>query len=162
MKNTITLKLKKIHPNAKIPKAQRLGDVGFDICCVEDVVVPPHDVLGIRTGLVFADLRAEEDKETPGETPSAVFPQVLGRGGLGLKGLFVLGGIVDSNYRGELIVIIGNIRNVPYEFKTGDKCAQLVFQKIIAHSEHNEVVFVETDTVTETERGDKGFGSSGK
>ena len=159
-KNSITLKLKFNHPNAKLPSAQREGDAAYDIYCVEDVVLPVGRVTKIRPGLVFADLAPEETRDDEfvsrtasldpcdcfgnerrdSPTPSAVFPKVEGRGGLASKGIFPVGGIADSNYRGELFVSLA----------------------IIAETPNNKVHFEQVhEVLTETVRGANGFGSSG-
>jgi len=181
-KNSITLKLKFNHPNAKLPSAQREGDAAYDIYCVEDVVLPVGRVTKIRTGLVFADLAPEETREDEfvsrtasldpcdcfgnerrdSPTPSAVFPKVEGRGGLASKGIFPVGGIADSNYRGELFVSLANLSGADYSFNAGDRIAQLMFYKIIAETPNNKVHFEQVhEVLTETVRGANGFGSSG-
>lgn len=190
--NSLTVKFTKTHPDAKIPAAQRLGDVGYDLSSVEDVVLAPSSVTKVRTGLKFADVAAEEtrgdnniltltkegkerrkswsspiefgDARVGSVTPCAVFPQVLGRGGLASEGIFPVGGVVDSNYRGELVVLLANINVTPKVLPAGSRCAQLVFQKVLAYTQNSQVLFEEVteEEVTSTERNDKGFGSSGQ
>ena len=179
MKNTYCVKFVKTHELAQIPAPQRNGDVGYDVSCVEMVRLEPHAVTKVRTGLVFAHLAQEETRDDEfvvrteldpwkkvrdvvgKPTPCAVFPQVTGRGGLASRGVFPVGGIVDSNFRGELMVLLANINPTPVFLKPGERCAQLVFQKVIAHTDHSEVRFEEVSEIVDvTERGASGFGSS--
>ena len=91
--------------------------------------------------------------------PDGYEAQVRPRSGLALKhGITVLNtpGTVDADYRGQLRTIIVNLSNQPYVINPGDRIAQMVFIKV----EHVE--FVEVDTLDETERGEGGFGSTGK
>lgn len=173
------------HPNAKLPQAYRKGDAAFDISCVEDVILQPHKVTKVSTGLVVAHMPDEETRhdyfltqaaepnsdpynpyshseEDNTPIPSSVFLKVEGRGGLASKGIFPVGGIIDSNYRGEIIVLLCNVNDEPYSLKAGDRCAQLVIYKVMAESFSNEVHFQQVEKVeTVTERNAQGFGSSG-
>jgi len=72
------------------------------------------------------------------------------------QGLKVLGGVIDSGYRGEIVITLINLGNKKYEIKKGDKIAQMLIQPV--HS----VEIVEVDSLDDTARGEKGFGSSGK
>jgi dUTP pyrophosphatase len=184
-----TLKLKKTHPNAQLPKAMRDGDTAFDISTPVEVTLPPLRTTLIHTGLEIVDCDAEERREdefaleprypytfygdnnehqhdllTP--TPSSIFMKVEGRGGLALKGIFPVGGIFDSNYRGQLGAIMVNLGPEPHTFKAGDRIAQVVFYKTISNTTNNEVIFEEdsdsTDHHLTTSRGKAGFGSSDK
>lgn len=78
------------------------------------------------------------------------------RSGLGSKGIHRLAGVIDSDYRGEITVILSNVYDAPYEISIGDKCIQLVIQEI------PKTEFIEVDELPPSERGTKGFGSSGK
>jgi dUTP pyrophosphatase len=93
------------------------------------------------------------------ELPFGYEAQVRPRSGLAIKhGLTCLNspGTVDSDYRGELKVILINLSDMPHEIVNGDRIAQMVIQKVEA------VQLVEVNTINETERGDGGFGHSGK
>jgi dUTP pyrophosphatase len=82
---------------------------------------------------------------------------VWDKSGLSIRhGLKTLGGVVDSGYRGEVMVGMINLSTTPYTFEKGDKVAQLLIQKV----EHARFEIV--DELSETERGATGFGSSGK
>lgn len=90
--------------------------------------------------------------------PEGYEAQVRPRSGLALKhGITVLNapGTIDSDYRGEICVILTNISNQPFIVKDGERIAQMVFAK------HEHAEFIPTDILDETERGEQGFGHTG-
>ena len=96
------------------------------------------------------------------ELPQNTELQVRPRSGMALKhGITVLNtpGTVDSNYRGEVGIIIVNLSNEPYTINSGDRIAQAVIMNVI---NPNFSKLVNKDNLTETERGSSGFGSTGK
>ena len=141
----MTLRFKRIHPDAVLPAYAHQSDAGMDVRSVVDVVIPPGGRALVPTGLV------------------AVIPpmhelQVRPRSGLALKhGVTVLNtpGTVDSGYRGEIGVILANFGDKDFAVAKGDKVAQLVFAPVV------QPEIVETDTIDETDRGAGGFGSTG-
>lgn len=93
------------------------------------------------------------------ELPKGVEAQVRPRSGLALKkGITVLNapGTIDADYRGEVGVILINHSNDPFEITNGERIAQLVFAR------HEQVLFNQVETLSETDRGSGGFGSTGK
>ena len=141
----MTLKFKRIHPDAVLPSYAHPGDAGMDVRSVEDLTVPPGARALVHTGLVMI-------------LPPLFEAQVRPRSGLALKhGITVLNtpGTIDSGYRGEVGVILVNLGDAAFEVKKGDKVAQLV----IAPVTQPEVV--EATEVSETDRGVRGFGSTG-
>lgn len=161
------IKLMKCHPLAQVP-TQEYGNVGFDIYAVESTEVPPASVTKVRTGLIIADYDsavsiAESDNLTRALT---VYPKIEGRSGLASKGVFPVGGIIDPNYRGEISVTLANVGTTPWTIKgpttdgePGDRIAQLVFYPCVTLP---AIEFSEVDYVVMTNRGSKGFGSSGR
>jgi len=157
--NTTRIKFVKMTETAKLPKASRDGDIGFDVYADEDFTMFPGATVKVSTGIQLADM---PPKDAAG---NRIFMKVEGRSGLALKGIFPIGGIVDPTYRGEVAVVLTyNKRQdavladaVP--FNKGDRIAQLVVYKV---STSGEVVMEEADKVTDTHRGTAGFGSSGK
>ena len=142
----MVLKFKRIHPDAVLPAYAHLSDAGMDVRSVEDLVIPAGKRALVHTGLVML-------------LPPMYEAQVRPRSGLALKhGVTVLNtpGTIDSGYRGEVGVILANFGDADFQVKKGDKVAQLV----IAPVTQPEVV--ETDVIDETDRGDGGFGSTGK
>lgn len=144
---TRDLKFKKLHPDAVIPTYATEGSAGMDVYSVENVTIEPGKTVLVSTGLA-ADI------------PDGFELQVRPRSGLAAKhGITVLNspGTIDSDYTGEIKVILHNTQDKPYEVHKGDRIAQLVIG-IVIHLPIKEV-----DEITkETERGSGGFGSTGK
>ena len=93
------------------------------------------------------------------ELPVGYEAQVRPRSGLAAKhGITVVNtpGTIDADYRGEIKVILGNMSNEPFEVKDGERIAQMVIAK------HEQVSWEQVDSLSETERGEGGFGHSGK
>jgi dUTP pyrophosphatase len=134
---------KKLHPDAIIPKQQREGDAGYDLHAAFDGILHVGSRLAIRTNIACA-------------IPQGYVGLIKGRSGLALKhGIQVLGGVIDSNYRGELVVLLHNTGSQNFYFKADDRIAQLLVVPI--HTLGEEVV----DELPDTSRGSQGFGSSG-
>jgi dUTP pyrophosphatase len=175
--NNMQIKFKKTHPNAILPKQGKLGDAGFDLFCVEDFRLRPGERQLVSTGLQLADMPA-------GIFGShfSFFLQIEGRSGLAAKGVIPLGGIIDATYRGEIKVILQNLNQQRHgsifsetvdrdlsektvSFKAGDRIAQLLIRVIVTSDGRDlagDVEMLEADDVTETARGDAGFGSTGQ
>ena len=141
----MVIKIKTLHPDAIIPAYQSSGAAGFDLCAIEDVLIPAHQSKLIKTGLSM-------------ELESGYELQIRPRSGLALKHqITVLNspGTIDWDYRGEIMIILINHSNNDFEVKKHDRIAQGVVAKVeIAE-------FQITKTLNDTERGNKGFGSSG-
>jgi len=144
----MNIKIKKLVEDAIIPKYQTVGSAGFDFHTVEDVTVFPKETKLVSTGLAF-------------EIPEGYELQVRPRSGMSLKTKIRISnspGTIDSDYRGLVSIIVDNISfhgSLPYEIKKGDRIAQGVICKV------NQAVFIE-DELSETERGEGGFGSTNK
>ena len=126
------------------------GDAGFDVHAIGDYTIDPGRVALIHTGIYM-------------ELPKELECQVRSRSGLALKhSVFVLNapGTIDSSYRGECNVILANFGTFPFKVKDGDRVAQFVFNvvpDVILFPAASARDIQEKDT----ERGDKGFGSTG-
>jgi dUTP pyrophosphatase len=146
------ISFKKMHPNAILPTKAHMTDVGYDLYACENVSIN-LGINSVNTGIVIADF------ETNGKN---LFMKIEGRSSLAKRGVFPVGGIIDPGYRGELIVMLACLDNINDWFgerriRSGERIAQLVFYNV-----ENDVKINEVDQVTQTDRGDKGFGSSGK
>lgn len=140
------IKFEKLNPEAQIPTKADDGSACYDIYSIEEKTIPPHSRTLVRTGLKW-------------EPPSNVEMQIRPRSGLALKnGITVLNtpGTVDPSYRGEIGVILINTSDVPYIIAKGDRIAQARFSII-----HQFDIYV-VDSVNDTERGNGGFGHSGR
>ncbi len=137
--------IKKLNPEAIIPQYAHEGDSGMDVHSTEDLILKPRERAAIHTGLAF-------------ELPKGYEIQTRPKSGPALKhGISIVNtpGTLDSGYRGELMFILINHGNEPYEIKKGQKVAQIVVQKV------EEVEFEEKEEFSETSRGKEGFGSTG-
>ena len=141
----MTLRFKRIHPDAVLPAYAHPSDAGMDVRSVADLVIPAGGRALVPTGLVAI-------------IPPMYEIQVRPRSGLALKhGVTVLNtpGTIDSGYRGEIGVILANFGDKDFSVSKGDKIAQLVFAPVV------QPEIEETDTIDETDRGAGGFGSTG-
>ena len=121
-------------------------DAGWDLPAKEDVVIPPHGVAVVPTGIYL-------------EIPKGLYGQIFARSSLASRGIIVTGGVIDPGYRGEVKVPIVNCSDVPIAFQAGDRIAQIVFLKI----DQSEVQRVDSlAELDNSHRGAKGFGSTGK
>lgn len=141
-----SIRFKSLHPLALIPNRQREGDAGFDLHSCESGVVRPSDQRIVDTGIAVA-------------IPDGHVGLIRDRSGLAAKKyITVMGGVIDSNYRGELKVILRNHDiDAVYFFRKGDRIAQLVIVPLCTLPV--EVVAHFND---DTPRGNAGFGSSGR
>lgn len=140
------IKVKRLSDRVNLPKYQTDGAVGFDLEAQDEVVIKSGNSALISTGLAF-------------ELPFGYELQIRPRSGLALKhSITVLNspGTIDSDYRGELKVILINHSKEDFKIRVGDRVAQAVVNRV-------EIAdFVEVDELSKTERDDKGFGSTGK
>lgn len=142
---TVQVRVKRLHPDAKIPKAAKKDDVAFDLCSVIDYEIKPGERFAVPTGIAV-------------EIPVGYEGQVRPRSGLALKeGLTVLNtpGTIDSGYRGEVKTIMINQGDSPFKITKGMRISQLAIRPV------PEVEFIEVDELSDTDRGEGGFGSTG-
>lgn len=149
MSEKIKIRFIQTHPDAKLPKRNHdeplVGDTGYDLSSVEDVTVPARGSATVKVGLKLAYIQ-------PG-----YWIRVESRSGLAFKhDIEIFNGIIDNPYRSELGCKLFNSEYHDYEIKKGDRIGQLAIYKLI------EADMEFADSVDETKRGEKGFGSSGK
>ncbi len=138
------LRVKKLDTDARLPLYAHKGDAGMDLFALEETVLLPHTQVSIRTGIAF-------------EIPEGYVGLIWDKSGLSHKhGLKTFGGVVDAGYRGEISVGIMNLSDTPYVFEKGHKIAQMLIQPVVSAS------IVESDTLSDSSRGEGGFGSTGK
>ena len=145
MQSSPTIKVQKLSKEAIIPSYHSLEAAGFDLHSLDEVCLRAGERLAVRTGLAF-------------EIEKGYEIQVRPRSGLAIKnGISVLNtpGTIDSDYRGEIMVILVNLSKEDFVIHKGDRIAQAVVQRVW------QVEFCEVDSLSESERGKKGFGSSG-
>ena len=138
-----TLRFKQLDDRAVLPKRGSVLAAGLDVCGIEDVEIGPKQRGMARTGLAVA-------------IPSGFYGRVAPRSGLAVKnGLDVLAGVIDSDYRGEICVVLYNTGDETIHLPAGSKICQLIIEQIITP----EAAWA-TD-LEETARGAGGFGSTG-
>ena len=142
------LKIKKLKENARIPQVATTGSAGMDLyaCIDESVTLSPGELRLIPTGIAI---------ELP-DNGCAAF--LYARSGLGVKHGICLSngvGVIDSDYRGEIMVALHNHGTVSQSVESGERIAQISFVPFYAAE------FDVCDTLSETVRGEGGFGSTG-
>lgn len=141
------IKVKRLCDEAILPYKATQGAAGYDLCSIADTVIPCNRVAVIRTGLQM-------------DIPDGYHVEVRSRSGMAAKHqVFVLNspGTVDSDYLGEVCVILFNAGLHDFHILKGDRIAQAVIRR------NEDVCFVEVDEIIKhTERGSGGFGSTGQ
>ena len=138
------IQIKKINPEAKMPRYSLAGDAGMDLYSVEDLVLRSGERASVKTGIAI-------------KIPEGYVALFWDKSGISHKfGIKTLGGVIDSNYTGEYIVGLINLGKEDYKIGKGQKIAQALFQKVET-PEIEEVAELE-----DTNRGANGFGSTGK
>jgi dUTP pyrophosphatase len=137
------LRIKKLHPEAKLPSYAHATDAGMDLYTVEDFSINPGEHYLAKTGVALV-------------VPDGYVALVWDKGGVANKRfLKTVGGVFDTDYRGEYLIGLYNFGTEVQQFKAGDKIAQLLIQRI----EHP--VLVEVEELDDTVRGEGRFGSTG-
>ena len=160
---TGTIKFKRLTTDAVVPTVSTRGSAGMDIASRVGIVVPAKEWVTSPTGIAM---------EIPGDCYARIAP----RSGLAFHyGLMINAGVIDSDYRGEVKVIMYNPGTTAYHIAAGDKIAQLIFERIYAPSELFIVVSdpnmdptpvdlaasgASAAALSSSERGDQGFGST--
>ena len=135
--------MKKLCNNAKLPVRGSIGAAEYDLAAAQTAVIPAHGKVLVKTGLSIS-------------MPTGCYGRIAPRSGLALEKFIDVGaGVVDEDYRGELGVILFNFGDEDFKINMGDKIIQLIFEKI------KTPAIVETNSLEETGRGDKVFGSTG-
>ncbi len=137
------IKIKKLVPEATLPQIGRVGDAAMDLVACKDYVLAKGEKVLISTGIAMA-------------IPAGFWGNIRDRSGLAAKhGLHTIAGVIDPNYRGEILVAMVNLGSEDYQIKVGDRITQMLIQKF------EDIEIEESSELEETNRGEKGFGSSG-
>ena len=137
------IKIKKLKDGVKMPSYAHSGDVGLDLYAMETVTIPPMGHYRFWHGFAL-------------EFPEGYGGIIMDKGSISKAGLLHMGGVYDAGYRGEYNTHLVNLSDKPYTFEEGDKVSQLVIMPIA------RVELEETDTLSDSERGEGMFGSTGK
>lgn len=137
--------VKVVNRSGTIPSYKTAGAAGADLSSAQELILMPGQYRAVDTGLSF-------------EIPEDYECQIRARSGLAANhGVTVLNGVgtVDSDFRGNVKVILINHGQLPFAIRKGDRIAQAVFAPV------TRATFVEAENLSETERGEGGFGSTG-
>jgi dUTP pyrophosphatase len=138
--NNISVQL--LNNDARLPTRANEYDAGFDLYSTIDVIIPNKERKTVNTGIAL---------QMPEHLAGLIWP----RSGLSVKsGIDVLAGVVDSGYRGEIMVCLYNTSNEEVHIKRGDRIAQIIFQEV------PRVSLMLSDSLGSSQRGSNGFGSS--
>lgn len=137
------MKVKLIHEKAQMPTRATPGSAGLDLYCIERVEIPPRAQAVLPTGLQI-------------ELPGRCYGRIAPRSGLAVKHMInTHAGVIDRDYRGEIKVCLINHGDAPVEFRPGDRIAQLVIEQCYMGP------VVQVEDVSDSKRGQGGFGSTG-
>jgi len=136
------LKIKRLNPEAILPIYAHKGDAGLDLFSCENCILKPGERKMISTGI-------------SAELPEGYVALIWDKSGVAASGIKTMGGVIEYTYRGEYKVVMLNTTKENYEIKKAQKIAQLLIQPIVT-AEVEEVF-----ELSETERGDGAFGSTG-
>lgn len=139
----LEIKVKKMNSLAKLPEKNHSSDAGWDLFSSQRIVLLKKRRSVISTGIST-------------EIPEGYCALIWDRSSMGLKGVHRFAGVIDSSYRGEWKIIIYNSSQTHHQIEVGDKIAQAIIQKV------EDISFIESDELSNTERGEQGFGSSGR
>lgn len=137
------LKVKKLNRFALLP-VKKPGDAAYDLYSCGKILIPPQEIMLIRTGIAC-------------EFPSNYVARICDRSGMAAKeGLHVLAGVIDSSYRGEWKIVLYNTTKEWRTVEAQTRVAQVLFYEVADFS------VMEVGQLSETERGEGGFGSTGE
>ncbi len=137
------LRVKLLTPTSILPRRSTCGSAGYDISANETIIIPPGKRALVGSGISV-------------EIPPNTYLRIAPRSGLATRGIDVSGGVVDSDYRGEIKVILVNNSDKEFSIFLGERMAQMILEQILTPD-----VEVISQHCIETRRGDKGFGSTG-
>lgn len=141
----VRLEVQLITPLAKLPFRNRDTDAGYDLYSIEKIIISPNRTVEISTGIKIA-------------APPGWYYTIEGRSSLKKVGVVPHRGIIDSTYCGEVIVRLINFSDEPYAVGVGDRVAQIILHR--QYDANFEVV--EQFSSLYNQRGEKGFGSTGR
>lgn len=137
------IKVKRLHPDAVIPRFAHDDDAGADLTVVEGGTLQPGEGRDFAVGIAV-------------EPPDGFWYSIVARSStLRKRGLFINPGVIDNGYRGPLFVYARNDTREPVTIEPGDRLAQMIQHRL------HQFEVVEVDELSQTVRGEGGFGSTG-
>jgi len=144
MEASISLFVKKLSPQGRLPTRGSAFAAGYDLYAARDTVVPARGKVLVDTDISIA-------------VPTGTYGRIAPRSGLASKHFIDTGaGVIDADYRGQVKVLLFNHADTDFEIKEGNRIAQLVLERIVTPE------VVEVEELEESVRGAGGFGSTGK
>ena len=137
------IEIQRLAPDAKLPTRAHADDAGLDLYSLEDILITPGQGKVTRTGIAIA-------------LPPNTVGIVADRSSLAKRGVKTAGGVIDAGYRGEIHIVLWNVSTEEVHLKQGERIAQLLIVPALTPMPK------EVDTLPDSLRGSKGFGSSGK
>jgi len=145
-KPPLPLQVMRLHPDAQLPVRSTPGAAGLDLCSVENVAMPTGTRVLVHTGLAIA-------------MPPGVYGRIASRSGLAVRcGIDVAAGVVDSDFRGEVRVLLCNNSGVHVDLAKGDRIAQLILESYV----HFDAPLCWSESLPDSLRGANGYGSTGQ
>jgi dUTP pyrophosphatase len=143
------LRVKRLDPVARLPVVAHPGeDLGYDVFALESATLAPHATVRVRTGI------AVEARHPQTDAPLGLL--VRDRSSMAARGIAATGGVIDAGYRGEILILLTNLGNAPIELAAGEKIAQMIPVEVLTGQ------IEEAETLEDSLRAEKGFGSSGR
>ena len=143
------LRVKLLEKGALLPVVAHPGeDLGYDLFALDGAVLAPRATVRVRTGI------AVEARDPNTGTPLGLL--VRDRSSMAARGITTTGGVIDAGYRGEILVLMTNLGDAAVELKAGEKIAQMIPVPVLTGDVQ------EVETLEESARAGKGFGSSGR
>jgi dUTP pyrophosphatase len=143
------LRVKRLEERARVPAVAHPGeDLGYDLLALEDTILSSRATVRVRTGI------AVEAREPTTGAPLGLL--VRDRSSMAARGIATTGGVIDAGYRGEILVLMTNLGETEVELKAGEKIAQMIPVPVLTGQ------VLEVETLEDSARAEKGFGSSGR
>ena len=143
------LRVKLLEPGAKLPVVAHPGeDIGYDLFALKGVLLEPGEPARVRTGI------AVEARHPASGAPLGLL--VRDRSSMAARGVATTAGVIDAGYRGEILVLMTNLGEAAVELKAGEKIAQMIPVPVLTG------LVQEVDSLEDSARAAKGFGSSGR
>jgi dUTP pyrophosphatase len=143
------LRVRLLDPAAKAPVVAHPGeDLGYDLFSLEAAILVPRATVRVRTGI------AVEARHPASGAPLGLL--VRDRSSMAARGVATTAGVIDSGYRGEILILMTNLGDAPVELRAGEKIAQMIPVPVLTGTVE------EVETLEVSARAEKGFGSSGR
>ena len=143
------LRVKRLETGARLPLVAHPGeDLGYDVFSLEPTTLHPRATVKVRTGI------AVEARDPATGAPLGLL--VRDRSSMASRGIATTGGVIDAGYRGEILILMTNLANEVIEINAGDKIAQMIPVHVLTGPVED------VESLEDSARAGKGFGSSGK